>query len=709
MAVGDNVSFTGGVTEAFGLTQVTTVNAQVVVNSSGNALPPAAVLTAAELSPSGGLEQTERFEAMRVEAGPLTTIAPTNNFGEIDTVLQGTPRPFREPGIDVSSDLPPGAPCCVPRFDQNPERLMLDMDGRPGSAIPTLTAGVILGAVQGPLDYSFGRYKVLPDGPLSATANVTATPVPEPLPGELMIASSNLLNFFIANADFPSRVGKASLAIRTVMRSPDVIGVEEVGDLPTLEALADRLNTDTVAGGGSNPLYQAYLVESDDDTDQDIDVGFLVKSSRVNVVSVTQVGRDATYTNPLNGLEEILNDRPPLVLRATVLPASPSNSFTVVVNHLRSLIDVEQDPGDGPRVREKRRKQAEFLADLLQSMQGENVVSVGDYNAFNFNDGYVDVLGTVKGTPAPADQVVAASPDVVTPDLTNLAETDLLPAEQRYSYVFEGNAQTLDHVLVNANMLGRVTRFQYARNNADFPVEYATDFGRPERMSDHDIPVAYFSLAPADVIFADGFESGDLSAWSSAVTGGGDLSATADAAMDGTAFGMRAVLDDRAPLYVQDDSPENEARYRARFHLDPTGLVPAGGARALRVPIFGVFEEGPQRRLVSIVLRLRNGQYAIEAQVSREGRVPVRTGFLPIGAAPHSIEIDWHAASGPDASDGTFELWIDGASVSALTGLDTGASTVDLARLGALRVRPAASGTLDWDEFESRRQTYIGP
>jgi hypothetical protein len=29
--------------------------------------------------------------------------------------------------------------------------------------------------------------------------------------------------------------------------------------------------------------------------------------------------------------------------------------------------------------------------------------------------------------------------------------------------------------------------------------------------------------------------------------------------------------------------------------------------------------------------------------------------------------------------------------------------------MGALSVKPGASGTLYWDEFESRRDDYIGP
>ncbi len=67
---------------------------------------------------------------------------------------------------------------------------------------------------------------------------------------------------------------------------------------------------------------------------------------------------------------------------------------------------------------------------------------------------------------------------------------------QRYSFVFEGNAQVLDHALVNGSMLARLSRFVYARNNADFPESYLNDYSRTERLSDHDNPIAYFTFPP---------------------------------------------------------------------------------------------------------------------------------------------------------------------------------------------------------------------
>jgi predicted extracellular nuclease len=492
VAPGDSVSVVGTAGEFFNLTQLSSSGIDVTVLSSGNAVPAAITLTTTILNPAGPINQLERFECMRMQAASLVSVAPTNEFGEIFTVLPGVARPLREPGIEVSLPLPPGSPCCVPRFDQNPERIMIDTDGLVGSTRVNVTSSVTLSNVIGPLDFTFDDYKITPEVAPTAGPNMSATPVPVASSNEFTVGSFNLENFFLTNGNFADRLNKASLAIRNVMRSPDIIGVEEVGDLPTLTALADKLNADS---GSPSPAYQAFLLETDNDAEQDIDVGFLVKTSRVTVVSVTQVGADATYINPLNGQAELLNDRAPLILRAKVRsPQGLLFPVTVVVNHLRSLIDVDQDPGDGPRVREKRRKQAEFLANLLESIEDENLVVVGDFNAFQFNDGYVDVMGTIRGNPTPSDQVVLASPDLVNPNLIELV--DLLPQQQRYSFVFEGNAQVLDHVLLNLRMLLFLNRFAYARNNSDFPDSFGNDPTRSERVSDHDMPVAYFRFPP---------------------------------------------------------------------------------------------------------------------------------------------------------------------------------------------------------------------
>src|SRR5205814_7504315 len=164
--------------------------------------------------------------------------------------------------------------------------------------------------------------------------NAAATPVAVPAATQFTVASANLRRFFDTVNDpgigepvltptaFANRLRKASLVVRDLMRTPDVIGVEEVENLSTLQALADKVNADAVASGAPSPAYAAYLVEGNDVGG--IDVGFLVRSARVSVIDVTQEGKDATYINPNNGQPEVLNDRPPLVLRASV--ASPGGT-----------------------------------------------------------------------------------------------------------------------------------------------------------------------------------------------------------------------------------------------------------------------------------------------------------------------------------------------------------------------------------------------
>lgn len=483
--------------------------------STGNPVPDPIVLTSADV-PSGQRNPLERFEGMRVKVESLTVVGPTegsvseaNATGSSDGVfygvITGTPRPFREAGISIFETMPAGSPCCVPLFDENMERLRVDSDAI-GAPKLDVTSGAIVTNLVGPLDYNSRTYTILPDPSVTATVTggMQAIPVPMPDGNQFTVASYNMERFYDSVNDpdtgdavltataVTNRINKASLAIVNVLHVPDILGVEEMENVTILQALAAKVNSDATTAGYDNPNYQAYVEPGNDPGG--INVGFLVKSARVNVIDVTQVGKDATYTDPNTGLPATLNDRPPLVLRAVVGTSPMSMPVTVIVNHLRSLSDVN-NPTDS-RVRVKRAAQAEFLANLIQSHQEtdplESIVSVGDYNAYEVSDGYADVMGTIRGVPTPPDQVVVASPDLVDPDLADLVTT--LPADQRYSYSYGGNAQVLDHVLVNQTALASVQGFAYARNNADFPEIYRSDPNRPERLSDHDIPVAYLTL-----------------------------------------------------------------------------------------------------------------------------------------------------------------------------------------------------------------------
>jgi ELWxxDGT repeat protein len=214
-------------------------------------------------------------------------------------------------------------------------------------------------------------------------------------------------------------------------------------------------------------------------------------------------------------------------------------------------------------------------------------------------------------------------------------------------------------------------------------------------------------LWATDLVAKDGFESGGLGVWSSANTDGGDLSVQPGAALHG-ALGLAANVDDTASLFVVDESPDNELHYRARFRLDPNGFDPGEANGKLRVRVFIAFEEDPALRLVTLVLRRVAGQYALMGRVRLDDGTRAQTGFFNITDQPHMVELDWRWSEGASANSGSFELWIDEVPVSNLTGLDNSASLIDFVRLGAMTVKPGASGTLYFDDFESRRERYIG-
>jgi hypothetical protein len=211
-----------------------------------------------------------------------------------------------------------------------------------------------------------------------------------------------------------------------------------------------------------------------------------------------------------------------------------------------------------------------------------------------------------------------------------------------------------------------------------------------------------------DRIFADEFATGDLSGWSSANTDLGDLTVTTGAALGGADFGLLATVDDQAGLFVQDDTPEAEDRYRARFYFDPSGFDPGEAGGRLRVRLFIGFADAPVQRLVTLVLRRREGQFAVMGRVRRNDGGTADTPFVPVTDEAHLIELDWRR-SAPGASDGGFDLRIDNVLVASLYGIENDLRALDFARMGALTVKPGASGTMRWARFDSRRVSLIGP
>ncbi|HEY7561594.1 MAG TPA: S8 family serine peptidase [Gaiellaceae bacterium] len=207
------------------------------------------------------------------------------------------------------------------------------------------------------------------------------------------------------------------------------------------------------------------------------------------------------------------------------------------------------------------------------------------------------------------------------------------------------------------------------------------------------------AVNPAGLIFADGFESGDLSAWSGKLDAEGDLSVSAAAALVG-ARGMAALIDNTTAMYVRDESPTTERSYRASFRFDPNGITMAANDTH-RILV--------ARSAKAEVLRLefrrsKAGTYQLSASVRVDGGSYVKTAWFTIGDAPHGVDVVWRAAAASGVHDGSLQLVLDGVTKQALGALDNDTLRVDQARLGPQQgIDARTRGTELFDEFVSRR------
>jgi uncharacterized protein len=539
LVTGTVVEFIPSSSNQLALTELTSPVINAVL-SSGNALPTSITLTSADANAASPLTSLERYEGMRVTAS-LTVVAPAaGNINEANAtstgtgvfygVLPGVGRPFREKGISVLDTF--ATPVGIDVWDSNPERIRVQSTGFGGVAM-NASVGDTLSNISGVLDYGFGAYTLVPYSGQTYTAVTVPTPVSTAEAEEFTVAGFNLLRFFdsvndpavsdpvLTTTALNNRLGKTANAICEYVKTPDILGVVEVENLSVLQSLATTINNGQVAGGvpvsscNSAPNYVPYLVEGNDVGG--IDVGFLVSTKivdggttpRVEVLSVTQENKNELLTNP-DSSTSLLNDRPTLRLQAIVHHANgASYPVTVLINHLRSLSGVNDTAAgsngwatNGERIRGKRLKQAESLAALIQARQlanpNEKIMLLGDFNAFEFSDGYVDSMGIITGQETAAGTVVNRSGFVVSTPLTNMT-TVSAPAD-KYSFSFDGSSQSLDHAVVNeALLMDAGIRSEHARLNSDFAEilfgvytqTVAGVYDVPARVSDHDPVVLY--------------------------------------------------------------------------------------------------------------------------------------------------------------------------------------------------------------------------
>ncbi len=189
--------------------------------------------------------------------------------------------------------------------------------------------------------------------------------------------------------------------------------------------------------------------------------------------------------------EAFANARPPLAQRFR--PAGGGQPFTVVVNHFKSkgctgATGANADQGDGQGCYNADRvEQARALLEMIDSLQDKDVLIIGDLNSYGDED--------------PIDTLEAAG-------YVDLVETRLAE-EDRYTYVFQGQAGYLDHALVSPRLAGRITGAHIWHINADEALflDYNTEFNPegfydagPYRSSDHDPVVVGLAGQRGDVV-----------------------------------------------------------------------------------------------------------------------------------------------------------------------------------------------------------------
>jgi hypothetical protein len=344
-----------------------------------------------------------------------------------------------------------------------------------------------------------------------------------------------------SEADYQARLAAEAAVVVGPMRSPDIMTIEEAEDQDictvsggalvcgttdnadgkpdTLQELALAI---TAAGG---PTYDAAYDRNGADA-RGIIVALMFRTDRVSlapagtgVLSATPgveyrapgLAYNADVQNPKSLNAELPDDvdtstgvdgsnvytRAPLVGKFQVAAAPGSAealTLWVVGNHFSSTPNARVG---------QRREQAGYGAAII------NAIEAGDASARIAYGGDLNVF------PRPDDPIAQSDSDTPSDQLAPLYDAgmrnlwdDLLAdaPSAAYSYVFQGQTQTLDHIFVNETLHGDLVRMRAAHVNAGFPADFADD--GPRGVSDHDPQVARFrsraALTVADVSVTEG-------------------------------------------------------------------------------------------------------------------------------------------------------------------------------------------------------------
>lgn len=517
VAVGDRIGVAGTVAEArqganaetnanLSVTQIN--SSSIAILSSGNALPtpilignggrrpPANIIeddargnveSGGEFDPaSDGLDFYESLEGMRVQVRDALAVGHsfTLRSGGKEIPVVG------DRGRDARVRTPRGGIVVRPD-DFNPERIFLSGEL---TALPDLNVGDrFVGTLDGVLDYSSGNYKlIVTRAPAVARGGLARETTTAASANQLAVAAFNVEN--LDPGDSAQKFQRLADIIVRNLKSPDLVAIEEIQDNngATNDTVVDatetfgRLIATIKATGGAAYSFRTINPVDDQDGGEpggNIRVGFIFRTDRGLKFTDRPGGGSTTATSIVNEANAPrLSSSPGRVepsnaaFNQTRKPLAGEFTFNghrlfVVANHLSSKGGDQPLFGRfQPPVRQsetKRHQQAQlvnkFVSSILAVDRNANVIVLGDLNDFEFSTTVKTLAGNV---------------------LRNLFET--LPQGERYTYVFDGNSQALDHILVSGRLFASLVKFDVVHINAEFV----------DQASDHDPPVALFRLPP---------------------------------------------------------------------------------------------------------------------------------------------------------------------------------------------------------------------
>jgi len=446
--LGDLVEVRGKVHEISQQTQVHVDSFEDIdILHNRNELPEGIILNP-PVDETASNEYFEALEGMLVElVDPAIAVSPTSRFGEYVLVPSHhqIERVYRGDDTGILIMVDDGS--YVEHFDR--------------TNLPyVVKTGDIVSSLIGPLAYTYGHYKIEPIINPSIEATDSIIPILEPTSeDEFSIMTWNVENLFDLIDPHPSsppRPMRVDYEItltkiaNTIISAgtPTVIGLQEVENIDILEDLsAHELLV---------PFhYRPVLMEGTDS--RGIDVGYLVRSDRAEILSIRQI-------IPSDGL----TSRPPLLIEVKVEIEESEFTLYVINNHFSSM-------SGGETVTEPRRvAEAELNVTIIEELLFENpdtfLAIVGDLNSF-YDSPPIDTL---------KESGIINAFDFISPT-------------ERYTYIYQGVSQTLDHILISQALEQLLLKVEVLHVNADFPPPEPGD-DSIVRASDHDPVVATFSL-----------------------------------------------------------------------------------------------------------------------------------------------------------------------------------------------------------------------